>query len=126
MNGALALANRGALHCYESVYLQIAAKMPGEGFRGEQYLTDGGEVRQLRWGPNALDFEVRTGDATVLVVNQNFDPGWTLVEPKGRTFSRDGVLAAELPAGVAGERNTTWSRSPPASASRRADQRTTR
>ncbi len=96
----LALANRGALHCYESVYLQIAAKMPGEGFRGEQYLTDGGEVRLVRWGPNALDFETRAGDATVLVVNQNFDPGWTLVEPKGRTFSRDGVLAAELPANV--------------------------
>jgi hypothetical protein len=96
----LAQANRGALHCYESVYLTIAARAPGPEFKGEQYLTDGGAVRQLNWAPNALDFETRAGPATTLVVNQNFDPGWTLTEPKGPTFSQEGLLAAELPAGT--------------------------
>jgi len=97
----LAQANRGALHCYESVYLKIAAQMPGAGFKGEEYLESGEPIRQLRWGPNALEFETAATKApTVLVVNQNFDAGWKLVEPKGRTFSRDGVIAAELPAGT--------------------------
>ncbi len=96
----LARANRGALHCYESVYLKIAAQMPGPGFRGEQYLTDGSEVRLTRWSPNALDFEATGGPATVLVVNQNYHSGWTMTEPHGRTFSHQGLLAAELPAGT--------------------------
>ncbi len=96
----LARANRGALHCYESVYLTIAARMPGPGFRGEQYLTDGGQVRLRRWAPNALDFETDGGPATTLVVNQNYHSGWTMTEPGGRTFSLNGLLAAELPAGT--------------------------
>jgi hypothetical protein len=96
----LAASNRGALHCYESVYLPIAAQMPGEGFRGEQYLADGGQIRRTYWGPNALDFEIRDGPATALVVNQNFYPDWTVASSEGRVFSQDGLLAVQVPAGT--------------------------
>tara|TARA_R110002096_G_scaffold16898_9_gene57969 strand:- start:93705 stop:95528 length:1824 start_codon:yes stop_codon:yes gene_type:complete len=95
----LASSNRGALHCYEAVYLPIAAQMPGEGFRGEEFLEDGGDIHRTYWGPNALDFEIRDGPATVLVVNQNFYSGWT-AEPQGRVFSLEGRLAVEVPAGT--------------------------
>lgn len=97
----LASSNRGALHCYEAVYLPIAAQMPGPGFRGEEYLEDGGKIRRTHWGPNALDFEIRDGPATVLVVNQNFYSGWTIEHPpQGRIFSHEGRLAVEVPAGT--------------------------
>jgi hypothetical protein len=96
----LASSNRGALHCYEAVYLPIAAQMPGPGFRGEEYLEDGGQIRRTHWAPNSLDFEIRDGPATVLVVNQNFYSGWTMESPQGRVFSLEGRLAAEVPAGT--------------------------
>ena len=96
----LASSNRGALHCYEAVYLPIAAQMPGEGFGGEEYLEDGGQIRRTYWGPNRLDFEIRDGPATVLVVNQNFYSAWTVDPPQGRVFSQEGRLAIEVPSGT--------------------------
>ena len=37
---------------------------------------------------------------TVLVVNQNYDPGWRLAGGGGDVISHDGLLAVRLPAGA--------------------------
>ena len=51
------------------------------------------------WTPNALSFEVEVPSPTVMVVNQNYEPGWRLVKGRGDVFSRDGLIGVLLPAG---------------------------
>jgi len=97
----LSKANMGAVICYEYVAFRspaIGADTPG--YRGEEYLRGPGAVRQLEWTPNALTYEVEAATPTELVVNQNYDPGWRLVEGGGDVVSDGGLLAVRVPAGA--------------------------
>ncbi len=93
-------ANIGMLHCYEFTDIPTNAVGYNEStYEGEQHLTGRGDVRLLRWTPNALTYEVDAPGPTTVVINQNFDRGWRLVRGSGRVLSRDGLLTIEVPSG---------------------------
>jgi len=96
----VAVANMGALECYE--YTDITTNVVGfdqPGYRGEQYLVGLGSAQLDSWTPNALTYEITALAPTVLIVNQNYDGGWTLVEGTGEVLSSNGVLGVSVPAG---------------------------
>ncbi len=70
------------------------------GYRGEQYLTGTGSVILRQWTPNALDYDVETPASNVLVINQNYDENWRVVQGKAEVFSQGGLIALRVPAGV--------------------------
>ena len=59
---------------------------------------EAGEVKQLRWSPSALELQVSIRTPAVLVVDQNFEAGWTASE--GEPVSRAGLLALPLAPGA--------------------------
>lgn len=95
-------ANMGSVNCQGYGYNSIpttarASNQPG--YRGEFYLLGSGQVSQTRWSPNLLTYEVDAPAPTVLVVNQNYYPGWRIAEGDG-DFAIDGtLLAVEVPQG---------------------------
>jgi hypothetical protein len=68
-------------------------------YRGEQYLLGAGDLSLTKWTPNALGFEVDAPSPTVLVVNQNYDPDWQVVNGRGEVFNNAGLIAVHIPAG---------------------------
>ena len=95
---SVAVSNQGALNCYAAPGTH-ARGYNQSGYQGEQYLLGDGTVKSTNWTPNALSFEVQIPSPTIMVVNQNYEPGWRLVEGRGEVFSRDRLLAVSLPAG---------------------------
>jgi hypothetical protein len=96
-----ARANMGAIRCYEVPTFPSEVKGADEpGYRGEQYLLGAGSVRVVEWTPNQLAYEVDAAAPTVLVVNQNYAPGWRLVEGRGTVVPDGGLLAVTVPAGT--------------------------
>jgi uncharacterized membrane protein YfhO len=69
------------------------------GYRGEEFLEGRGNVSLVDWTPNALAFEIDSPERTVLVVNQNYDPAWTLARGEGEVFSDGGRIGVRIPAG---------------------------
>ncbi len=95
-----AMQNEGILVCYEYTGWPTSAVGFGQpGYRGEQYLLGPGSVTLARWSPNRLEYAVDAPAASVMVVNQNYDPSWRVTSGAGRTFSQDGLLAVRVPAG---------------------------
>jgi hypothetical protein len=107
-----ALRNEGMLNCHERLHLPIHARAaalrsgaPDPEYRGELWSRDGARAVEVEaWGPTEIVVaEHRSGGAAagdVIVVNQNFDPGWT-ARLAGRPLvvaSVDGVIGVELPA----------------------------
>jgi hypothetical protein len=92
--------HQGVINCYEYTDFSTNAKgwnVPD--YRGEQYLLGAGTVTLARWSPNRLRYSVDAPAASVLVVNQNYDPSWRVISGTGKTFSQDGLLAVRVPAG---------------------------
>jgi hypothetical protein len=88
----------GAKHCNEIT--RWPTRVLGydqRGYKGEQYLTGQGSVELARWTPNALEYEVDAPEATVLVVNQNYDPYWRIAEGTGQVFELDGDVGRTIP-----------------------------
>src|SRR5262249_15330042 len=67
-------------------------------YRGEQYLERPGQVTARAWSPNRLAYSVASPTSNVLVVNQNYDPGWQ-AEPGASVFDDRGRPAVSIPAG---------------------------
>ncbi len=97
----MALANLGAVNCYESAYsgAHNAYGSNQLGYHGEQYLIGNGTVRLVRWTPNRLDYDVDANGKAVVVVNQNFDPEWKVVKGEGEPFQYKGLLSIRVPSG---------------------------
>ncbi len=92
--------HQGVVNCYEYTNFTTDAKGWNEpGYRGEQYLLGPGTVKLTRWTPNRLEYAVDAPAASVMVVNQNYDPSWRVTSGAGQTFSQDGLLAVRVPAG---------------------------
>ncbi len=90
-------ANMGFVHCYE--YTPWKTSVVGyneKGYRGEQYMQGPGSVKLLKWTPNRLTYEVDAPGASVMVVNQNYEPGWHLAVGDGRVISAGGLLAVAV------------------------------
>ncbi len=93
-------SNRGDPTCYEAI--RIASKVVGSnqpGYRGEQYLLGPGSIALRQWTPNALTYDVVTPSSGVMVVNQNYEPGWRVIDGAGEVFSYNGLIGIRLPAG---------------------------
>ena len=95
-----ALSNRGAVNCYTSIkQVKNAIGYNQAHYRGEQYLLGAGQVLLTNWSPNRLEYEANANGPTQLVINQNFDNGWRLVEGTGEVKSFNGLLAVSIPSG---------------------------
>ncbi len=92
--------HQGVVNCY--VYIPWPTDVKGwnePGYRGEQYLLGPGTVTLARWTPNRLEYAVGAPAPSVMVVNQNYDSSWRVTSGPGQTFSHDGLLALQVPAG---------------------------
>jgi hypothetical protein len=97
---SIARSNQGALNCYAHDTLGFNPTGYNDpGYRGEQYLISPGTVTLTRWTPNQLTYHLDLPGSSVLVVNQNFDGGWMVVEGAGLLFNRQGLIAVDLPKG---------------------------
>jgi hypothetical protein len=101
----IALANMGSANCqgygYNPVPTTVTARNnPTDiSYRGEYYLLGPGRVLQTRWTPNELSYDVYASAPTVLVINQNYYPGWR-IETGNASFVTEGtLLALKLPQG---------------------------
>lgn len=90
-------ANMGFVHCYE--YTPWKTSVVGfneKGYRGEQYMKGPGTVKLSKWTPNRLSYEVDAPAASIMVVNQNYEPGWRLAAGAGQVISVGGLLAVAV------------------------------
>jgi hypothetical protein len=97
----LARANMGALTCYEPLkpVTSVLARNDA-GYRGEQYLLNGGSVTLVEWTPHRLVFDVVAAQPDVLVVNQNHHPSWRIEEGYGTIAAQNGLLAVRVTPGA--------------------------
>ena len=92
--------HEGVVNCYTYTEWPTTAKGWNEpGYLGEQYLLGAGTVTLVRWTPNRLEYAVNAPAASVMVVNQNYDPSWRVISGVAQTFSQGGLLAVRVPAG---------------------------
>jgi hypothetical protein len=95
---AIARRNMGMVACYEyTTWPTSALGYNQKGYRGEQYMNGPGTVSLIEWSPNRLSFAVEAPTASTMVVNQNFDAGWKLVQGNGEIVNTGGLLAVKLP-----------------------------
>jgi hypothetical protein len=97
----LAISNHGAVNCYESAYSwgRNAHGANEDGYRGEQYLVGSGTLGLARWTPNRLDYDIDARARATLIINQNYDSDWKIVQGTGEVFKSNGLLAVRVPAG---------------------------
>ncbi|HYB92434.1 MAG TPA: hypothetical protein VEC38_15465 [Candidatus Binataceae bacterium] len=95
-----ALKGRGSTDCYEYTSFPTPAVGSNQlGYRGEQYVVGTGSVELERWTPNKLWYRVDAAAPSFVVINQNYDPSWSLVRGAGVVFWENGLLGVQVPAG---------------------------
>jgi hypothetical protein len=90
--------NIGIYNCYEeaanprSPYVRL-------GRVAQIYLAfpQHGQVKLTRWTPNAVSFTATLQQPALVVLNQNYDPGWQITGQRAVTYR--GLTAFQLPAG---------------------------
>ncbi|MFH1848945.1 MAG: hypothetical protein ABH879_02040 [archaeon] len=96
------IANRGITNCYEPLHLKtyaapaylINGKANPE-YRGEAYLSEsGGWVRDNYFSPNRVSVDLRVSGPDMLVINQNYYPGWRAGGYD--VVSHNGLVAVEV------------------------------
>src|SRR5262249_28846989 len=95
-------ANLGSVNCHGYGYNDIPESAVGfnePGYLGEQYLRGEGTVKLTAWAPNRLEYDVATPAPNVLVINQNYFPGWRLISQEGKLEADARLITVELPAG---------------------------
>ncbi|MBZ4420315.1 hypothetical protein [Myxococcus sp. RHSTA-1-4] len=90
--------NRGSIACGEAWPVPMSARLRGD-LPQEEYLEEpaAGTARRVEWTPNRVEVDVVASRPAVLLVNQNWHPGWKA--SVGEVVSRDGLLAVRLPEG---------------------------
>ncbi|NMO16442.1 hypothetical protein HPC49_14750 [Pyxidicoccus fallax] len=90
--------NRGSIACGEAWPVPMSAMLRGD-LPQEEYLEEptSGTARRVEWTPNRVEVDVTASRPAVLLVNQNWHPGWET--SVGEVVSRDGLLAVRLPEG---------------------------
>lgn len=92
----------GAVDGYDPIHLPVRARAEGDpDYRGEVFLNSGsGEAILRRFTPNTLILEVEALQEDILLVNQNFQRGWRVMEgPVRRVVSVGGLIGVPVPAG---------------------------
>jgi hypothetical protein len=90
--------NRGSIACGEAWPVPMSSRLRGD-LPQEEYLEvpDSGTARRVAWTPNRVEVDVEAARPAVLLVNQNWHPGWKA--SVGQVVSREGLLGVELPEG---------------------------
>ncbi|SES85972.1 hypothetical protein SAMN05443572_101396 [Myxococcus fulvus] len=96
--GHLLALNRGSIACGEAWPVPMSSKLRGD-LNQEEYLEEpgSGTARRVEWTPNRVTVDVDATRPTVLLVNQNWHPGWK--SSQGEVVSRDGLLGVRVPEG---------------------------
>ena len=96
----MAIANLGVANCYEPSSQGMNAIGSNQaGYHGEQYLVGNGDLSLVRWTPNVLDYEVDARGPATVVINQNYDSEWAVVQGTGKLVKLYGLLAVRVPSG---------------------------
>ena len=101
----IALANMGSANCEGYGYFAIPTTVSARNnptdisYHGEYYLLGSGRALQTRWTPNELSYDVYASAPTVLVINQNYYPGWMIEEGNASFVTEGTLLALRLPQG---------------------------
>ncbi|MFP2913057.1 hypothetical protein ACLESD_50235, partial [Pyxidicoccus sp. 3LFB2] len=90
--------NRGSISCGEAWPVPMSERLRGD-LPQEEYLEapDSGTARRVEWTPNRVEVDVVATRPAVLLINQNWHPGWKA--STGEVVSRDGLLGVRLPEG---------------------------
>ncbi|NTX09972.1 hypothetical protein HUA76_04150 [Myxococcus sp. CA056] len=96
--GHLLALNRGSIACGEAWPVPMSSKLRGD-LSQEEYLEEpgAGTAKRVEWTPNRVSIDVDATRPTVLLVNQNWHPGWK--SSQGEVISRDGLLGVRVPQG---------------------------
>lgn len=93
--------NKGVLNGFDSIGNQIqTAVIPSEhkDYKGEYYLAnETGRVEELLFSPNRLKFNVNAEKNDILVINQNYFPGWR--SSAGRIINYNGLIGVTVKKG---------------------------
>jgi hypothetical protein len=97
----IAQRNVGSLNCYEYTDFPIHAKGINQpGYRGEAYFLTGAQsVKLINWTPEALTYDIQSATPDLLIINQNYNPAWKIVEGSGKVTPYDGLLSIQVAAG---------------------------
>lgn len=96
------LENRRLPWGYDANYLRRAAHMEGEeGYRGEAYFANAelGAVRRLDSTMSRYTVSYEAEAEAIVVLNQNYHPGWKVSGALEGAFDLEGLVAARVPAG---------------------------
>lgn len=96
-------SNSGIINSYEVVNVK-AGKIAAEGendYRGEAYLSgNNGEINLIKHTPGYIEVQVNALKPDLLVVNQNFYPGWKVKGLESSKAEPDkGLISAKVPVG---------------------------
>lgn len=94
------LSNQGVVEgCYEAIPVSQNAVCIDKGnYKGEIFLENTtGEVKLKYWSPNEMIIKTSVLAKGLLVINQNYDPGWKIKKPTGRRVkSLEGLLSTDV------------------------------
>jgi hypothetical protein len=103
--------NKGTINGYDPVIMRTFAHWEGNSrYKGEVYLRGKGGASYESWSPNRLVVDVRAEEDTILVINQNYAPGWQ-VAGKGPAQNANGLLSTAV---TPADRNVVFIYRPPA------------
>lgn len=99
--------DRGTLSCYDETPFPASPALRPD-LAQEEYLAepDAGSVKRITWSPNRIELAVSLTRPATLLVNQNYQSGWS--SSVGTVYSRDGLVAVDLPAGEHRLRLRMW------------------
>ena len=93
--------NIGIVNGYDALPIVSHARVQGtSGYRGEFYLQNSPVLpKVVSWVPDRWVVRTQVDHPDVLVVNQNFDPGWRTVSGE-KPVDVNGLLGVPVAAGV--------------------------
>jgi len=89
--------NTGTANGYDALPIPSHVRpMNSQGYKGEFYLQGGGgKLDIVSWSPDQWDLKVRVFQKDILIVNQNYDPGFRC-DPPRKILDVDGVMGVEV------------------------------
>lgn len=88
----LLLHNTGTSNGYDALPIPVhVLPRNSAGYRGEFYFQNGGVPQIVSWQPDRWQLRLGASTTDILVVNQNFDPGWK-TDPPAKLVNAGGLL----------------------------------
>ena len=93
------VANMGTLYCFVGIPIPESAFLRGD-LAQEEYPAEpsAAKVQRVKWTPHAITLKVEASKPTRVLVNQNYNPHWTV--DVGTVVDDRGLLGIDVPAGT--------------------------